>query len=110
MNTTELGAVGEDAAAAYLKDAGYQVIARNWKTKICEIDIIARKQGRVYFVEVKTRQDTRYGGGAAAITPKKLQQMSFAAELWVYAHRWSGAYQLSVLIVDAGTITFVEDL
>lgn len=82
--TRELGDVSESAAAEYLTERGYEVLERNWKTKVCEIDIVAKKAGAVYFIEVKHRKTDQQGGGLAAITSKKLNQMKFAAR--VYAH------------------------
>jgi ribonuclease HII len=79
---TTAGAAGEQSAAAYLQKQGYTIIARNWKTKACEIDIIARRGDVVHFVEVKYRRVADQGGGIAAITPKKLKQMERAAKLW----------------------------
>ena len=61
---------------------GHQIVERNWKTKYCEIDIISSKAGALYFTEVKYRKDLDQGGGIAAITPKKLNQMKFAARLF----------------------------
>lgn len=80
------GAIAEDAAAMHLKSHGYKIIEQNWKTKWCEIDLIASKGNRVHFVEVKYRRVNSWGDGLSAITPKKLNQMSFAAKLWMSSH------------------------
>lgn len=80
------GRRAEAVAAEYLDSNGYEVIARNWKTRECEIDIVARKDGAFYFAEVKYREDNRHGDGVSAITPKKLAQMIFSAK--VYLHRY----------------------
>lgn len=82
-----MGAVAEDMAANYLMRQGYTVIEQNWKTKYCEIDIVAQKDDIVYFVEVKYRKQPNQGGGLAAITSKKLQQMTFAAKIYAQANR-----------------------
>ncbi len=81
-----IGQIAEDEAAKYLQNKGYKIIDRNWKTKYCEIDIIAKKDNVIYFVEVKYRRQENQGGGIAAITPKKLKQMQFAATLWQANH------------------------
>lgn len=85
-NTSKIGRFAEEAAAHYLERRGYTIIERNWKTKWCDIDIVAMQRGIVYFVEVKYRRSARQGGGIAAITPKKLNQMRFAAKLWLHSH------------------------
>lgn len=82
LTATAIGGHGETAAAAYLSDHGFKIIARNWKTKACEIDIVADKAGVIHFVEVKYRKNQQQGGGLAAITTKKLRQMERAAKLW----------------------------
>lgn len=81
-----IGQVAEDEAAKFLQNKGYKIIDRNWKTKYCEIDIIAKKNNVIHFVEVKYRRQENQGGGLAAITHKKLKQMQFAAEIWQTNH------------------------
>lgn len=80
------GQKAEAVASEYLLRRGFKIIERNWKTKWCEIDIIAKSSSKIHFVEVKYRKTYDQGGGIAAITPKKLQQMEFAAKLWLTLH------------------------
>lgn len=77
------GRIAEQAAADYLVAQGYEIIDRNWRTKFCEIDIVARRDNKIYFVEVKYRDNDQHGDGLSAITPTKLKQMKFAAELYM---------------------------
>jgi uncharacterized protein (TIGR00252 family) len=81
-----MGDLAEDEVANYLTREGHEVLARNWKTKFCEIDIVSRKNSTLYFTEVKYRKQAAQGGGLAAITPKKLEQMTFAARLFTASH------------------------
>lgn len=81
------GRKAEAAAADFLLGRGYTVIERNWRTSQCEIDIIARRDGRLYFVEVKYRENDQHGDGLDAITPRKLQQMKFAARVYLHTHQ-----------------------
>ena len=83
LTTVSVGDAGESVAATWLTQKGFTVIERNWKTKLCEIDIIAVKDDCLYFVEVKHRKNSQQGGGLAAITAKKLKQMKFAAAVYV---------------------------
>ncbi|HLZ14948.1 MAG TPA: YraN family protein [Candidatus Saccharimonadales bacterium] len=62
--------------------------------------VTGARRGTVYFCEVKYRKSDRQGGGFEYITPKKLQQMRFAAESWVHAHNWRGAYELCAIEVS----------
>lgn len=77
------GEHAESEVAQYLRRRKFTIIDRNWKTKWCEIDIIAERKGIIHFIEVKYRKNDKGGSGLAAITPKKLRQMKFAAELWL---------------------------
>ncbi len=99
VTTKAIGNRGEDTASEYLKSKGYVITDRNWKTKACEIDIVATKDNIVYFVEVKYRKKADQGGGVAVITPKKLKQMSRAARIWMQWHGEVDA-QLSVIEVS----------
>lgn len=80
--SNHMGAIAEDEAADYLLRDGHEIVERNWKTKYCEIDIVSTKNGIVYFTEVKYRKSPHQGGGLAAITVKKLNQMRFAAKIY----------------------------
>ncbi len=92
----------EKVAAKYLKEHGFEIVELNWKTPACEIDIVAKKRAIIYFVEVKYRSSDRQGGGLDYITPKKLQQMQFAANCWVIEHDFGGDYELSAVEVSTG--------
>ncbi len=85
--TKKIGDMAEEETANYLVRQGHEIIERNWKTKYCEIDIVSQKDGTVYFTEVKYRRRPDQGGGLAAITPKKLNQMKFAAKVYVQARK-----------------------
>lgn len=74
-----LGSKGEEAAAGILKENGYKIIACNYKTKLGEIDIIARDRDTYVFIEVKTRRSSRFGMPAEAIVSHKQKQISKAA-------------------------------
>lgn len=85
--TKQLGDRAEDVVAAYLQQEDHHILERNWKTKFCEIDIVSQRNGVIYFTEVKYRKSAQQGGGLAAITPKKLRQMKFAAEYFALKYR-----------------------
>jgi len=82
-NTTKVGSVAEDLAAEYLVEKGHEILERNWKSKICEIDIVSMKDGEIYFTEVKYRRNKRSGGGIEAIDEHKEKQMRLAAEVYL---------------------------
>ena len=104
------GHAAEIHAADYLENSGFRIIELNWKTRYCEIDIVAQKDGCIYFVEVKFRRSDLHGKGLDYITPRKLSQMRFAAEMWVNNHGWSGEYNLAALGIDNNDFEFVDCL
>ena len=108
MTNYATGHEAEKIAADYLKTQGFKILELNWRTKYCEIDIVARKAKRIYLVEVKSRRSLAQGSGVEYITVKKLQQMRFAAEMWVSTQGWKGDYQLAAISIDAGQVQLIE--
>ena len=87
-STTEVGNKAEAAAADYLEAQGYQVLARNWKIPVAEIDIVAKKDKCLYFIEVRYRRTRFHGDGLESITRTKLSQMQRSASFWLSENRW----------------------
>jgi putative endonuclease len=86
----DLGRYGEDRAAVYLSDRGYQIIERNWRTQAGEIDLVAQYKEWLVFVEVKTRNGAGFGHPFEAITPSKVARMRRLAADWCLAKQVSG--------------------
>ena len=78
-----LGKRGEQYAAQYLTDHGYAVRARNWRCPVGEIDLVTEKDGRVIFVEVRTRRSDRLGTPEESITPAKRARLIAAARTYL---------------------------
>lgn len=97
MNTTQTGLKAEKAACAYLEMRGYKILEQNFRRPNTEVDIIASKDGVIYFVEVKYRNNYDQGGGLEAITPTKLKRMQHGASSWVVETKWAGPVQLAVV-------------
>ncbi len=91
---TDTGRLGEQAAADYLEDQGWTIVARNYTTQVGEIDLIVQRDvvrglGRTQilaFVEVKARRSTRRASPAAAVTAKKRKKLSALALLFLQQH------------------------
>ncbi|MBN2044391.1 MAG: YraN family protein [Anaerolineales bacterium] len=86
LSNKQIGSWGEAQAAAWLGSHGYQIIGQNLYTPYGEIDILARKQGQLIFVEVKTRQTNRFGHPEEAVTASKIQHMVESAEHYLQEH------------------------
>jgi putative endonuclease len=85
-----LGRYGEERAADYLKDLGYEIVERNWRSRGGEIDLIANENGRIVFVEVKTRSGSDFGHPFEAITLEKVARMRRLAADWCAVKQVSG--------------------
>ncbi|MDP3181721.1 MAG: YraN family protein [Desulfobaccales bacterium] len=83
----QLGETGEDLAAAALKKQGYKILERNYRTPLGEIDLIARHQGYLVFLEVKTRRSVRFGAPAEAVSPAKQARLKRLADYYVKVKR-----------------------
>jgi uncharacterized protein (TIGR00252 family) len=108
MKTTFIGKDAESRVADFLKANKFKILAQNWRTRVCEIDIVAQKEKVVYFVEVKYRSSDKQGSGLEYITPKKLGQMHFAAEIWNQQNDWEGDYRILGAEVTDDKIKIVE--
>lgn len=75
----QFGDSGEAMAVSYLEKNGYRILARNYRTPMGEIDIIAREGATLVFAEVKTRGSRRFGHPKEALTPRKQRKISMAA-------------------------------
>jgi putative endonuclease len=98
-----LGILGEELACDALRRQGYVILARRYRTRLGEIDIVARDGGTVVFVEVKTRQGGAFGEGAEAVGPRKQQRISTMALHYLARHRLVDVpVRFDVVAVDAG--------
>jgi len=78
-----IGQIGEDIAAEYVATLGWQILARNWRTRNGELDLIAADGDTLVVVEVKTRASRTYTDPLGAVTPQKLRRMRLLARQWL---------------------------
>ena len=82
-----LGAQGEAVIASYLEESGNEIIDRNWRCPMGEIDIVAiSPRGTIIFVEVKTRSSLRFGEPLEAIHPQKARRLQKLSRAWLIEH------------------------
>ena len=104
--TTQLGADGETLVASYLKEQGAVIIARNWRIKEGEIDLVARLNGKLLFVEVKSRTSDKFGHPLEAIGPEKALRLQRLALAWIATHdQWGADYR-----IDCAAVHFRDGL
>ncbi|MGD1969283.1 MAG: YraN family protein [Desulfobacterales bacterium] len=87
----KFGEQGEALAVQLLKKAGYKIIETNYRTRLGEIDIIAKEKDTLVFVEVKSRRSVHFGSPKWAITPKKQKKISMVALHYLKATNQSSA-------------------
>jgi len=105
------GEIGENIAVKFLVKHGFSILGRNYTKKWGEIDIIAEKKGKIYFVEVKYRGSESQGSGFEYIGPQKLGRLKFAARVWTQSSGWEGDYRIygaEVTGPDFETVELVE--
>lgn len=83
-NKKDFGKEGEDIAAKFLVENGFEILERNYHYGHGEIDIVAKDNGVLVFVEVKTRKNLEFGEPEYAITKRKIQQVKKMAELYLF--------------------------
>ena len=86
MDRSETARRGEDAAAAFLERVGMRVEARNWRSSMGEIDIVARDDDELVFVEVKTRRSERAGTAEEAVSTAKQRRIVRLAQSYIAAN------------------------
>ena len=95
----ETGKLGEDKAVAYLEEKGYEILARNHRHRHAEIDIIAKKNKILTFVEVKTRTNISYGMPEEFVDATKRRLIMKAAEQYIFDQDWQGDIRFDVVSV-----------
>lgn len=94
------GRRGEETAALWLRREGYDICARNWRSGRYELDIIARKQNCLHFVEVKTRRADGLTPPEQALTPAKCRALVRAAALYMAEHESAEEPRFDLAAVD----------
>ena len=84
--TKQLGDQGEQMVVDYLETSGHEIVARNYKTKLFEVDIISKKDKALYFTEVKYRGGSDFGAGLDFIDKKKQEKMRLAVAGFLATH------------------------
>jgi putative endonuclease len=91
-NKRDIGKEGEEIAAKFLVQKGFEILARNYQYGHGEIDIVAKDKGVLVFIEVKTRLNLEFAEPEYAINKKKIQQIKKMAELYLFDKEIEEAY------------------
>ena len=100
-NNRTVGSIGEDLAALYLQDNDFIIRVRNATSRWGELDIVAEKEGKIYFIEVKTRISTRQGSPYEAVSNLKIRKLSRTIQYFVLANKLQNKkLQLDVISIE----------
>lgn len=94
-----IGAQGEKIARQYLRKKGYEIIDKNFYCRFGEIDIVAKFDQEIVFVEVKTRKQIKYGNAAESVTIQKQNHIYKAAEMYIYMNLLYD-FQISLDVIE----------
>lgn len=102
----------EEIAKKFLEDNNYQILEQNFTSKFGEIDLIAKKNGRLFFVEVKGRKNTDYGFPREAVTSSKIKKIISSAKYFLSINRLDDIpcqFDVIEIIKDDRTINLIEN-
>lgn len=102
------GAAAEERAAAYLAQQGLKLVARNFRCRGGEIDLIMRDGASLVFVEVRARARTDFGGAAASITAAKQARIILAARHYLALHRVDAPCRFDAVLIQAGQLQWLR--
>lgn len=94
-----LGPYGEKVACEYLKDKGFSILEKNLRNNAGEVDIVAKKLDTLYFIEVKTREDVRFGFPEQYVDKRKLERIKRAALLYKQQNQKSTPDLMAILVI-----------
>ncbi len=95
------GTAGEDLACQHLRRQGFVILERNYRCRTGEIDVVARDEDTLVFVEVKERGDASHGGAVEAVTGPKRRRVIRAAQHWAAVHHESESrVRFDVVAID----------
>ncbi|MBI3485674.1 YraN family protein [Candidatus Daviesbacteria bacterium] len=101
MSTVTTGNKAESIACEYLKKIGYQILARNYRIRGGEIDIVAKESMDLVFVEVKARFSHNFGTPFESITPWKIKALKKTALFYIQKINWGDkGYRFDVISID----------
>jgi putative endonuclease len=88
------------AAKTYLEMRGYEIVEQNWQQSRYKLDIVAKKDNIIYFVEVRYRSSDNQSNVLDDISASKLKQIRQAAVGWVTEYKWQGEFRLAAIEID----------
>ncbi|MEP7083731.1 MAG: YraN family protein [Betaproteobacteria bacterium] len=95
------GVAAEELAARYLAARGLRVVARNFRCRFGEVDLIMQDGDALVFVEVRLRRSNRFGGALASITHAKQRKLVATARFYLSGLRHTPGCRFDAIVLDA---------
>lgn len=95
----KLGSQGEQLAADYLENKGWEILETNYRYSRYEIDLIASKPDILIFVEVKARTNISFGNPETFVDEKKTENIMKAADHYIHEHNWQGDVRFDIISI-----------
>lgn len=105
----QTGQDGENMAAGYLLSNGYQILERNYRYKRAEIDLIAKKESTLIFIEVKTRTGSAFGFPEQFVDTPKRKLILMAADNYTFKLNWDGNVRFDIISILNKDLIHFED-
>jgi putative endonuclease len=112
MNNRQVGAIGEDIARNYLVENEFIILEQNYRNKIGEIDLIAKKEDEIIFIEVKSRKNLNYGYPSEAVNMKKQLKILNTSKIYILANRLNNSrlrYDVIEVYLRDNNINHIEN-
>lgn len=111
MNNRKQGNDFEKLAAMYLQRNGMSIIKMNYFCKMGEVDIIAKDEDYLVFVEVKYRKSTAKGSGFEAVGFNKMRKISRVADYYMFSHHFDGNtnVRFDVVVIEEGHLKHLKN-
>lgn len=106
---TDAGKQAENHAASFLQRQGLRLVARNYRCRMGEIDLIMEHGGTLVFVEVRLRRSGNFGGAAASITGHKQRKLIHAAQHYLQQQARQPPCRFDALLLDGRKIEWIKD-
>lgn len=101
---TARGRRGEEVAAEYLHSLGWRILARNWRDRRGELDIVAVDGECLVVVEVRSRASARFGTAAESVDARKRVRLVAIGGRYVHRVGWPGPWRIDVIALDADAV------
>lgn len=103
------GDAGEERAMRHLESRGLSLVARNFRCRGGEIDLVMQDRNTLVFVEVRQRADARFGGAAASVTAGKQRRLVLAAQVFLQRYAEVPPCRFDVVAIEAGNLHWIPN-